>query len=449
MPWQQHLALVAGELVRDESGVWVPAYPEVMATVPRQSGKTLWELAEELHRATLWETYDGKPQAIAHTGQTGSAARAKFRKEHWPIIARSPLKPLVRKGRFSAEDSGIDFVNEAVLSIWATSKDAGHGSTIDMAVMDEIWADEDERREQAAVPAMATRKDRQKLIVSTAGTEASTFFLRKQAAGRAAVDAGRTEGIAYVEFSADPHDPAYDPENPDLWRQVMPALGHTITERVVQASLDEMREDNGDLSEFARAWLNVTQRKGLETVIEDAVWSAVVSRTAAPDDGIVFAVDAQPDGATASIAAAGRNMHTELVANADGTSWLLDKLENLATRYRAKVIVDTGGPVGFLANHLETRGVEVIRFGATDVFNAPAAFVNELHTQPTRLRVRQHPALDEAVKGASKHRSGDRWKWSRKAVDVDISPLVAVTFAVAHQLADDDAGFTFVDLEDL
>jgi hypothetical protein len=39
------------------------------------------------------------------------------------------------------------------------------------------------------------------------------------------------------------------------------------------------------------------------------------------------------------------------------------------------------------------------------------------------------PELDAAVKGAVKRSLGDAWAWSRKASDVDISPLVAVTLA--------------------
>lgn len=130
MPWQAHWALVAGELIRDEeSGVWVPAYPEVFATLMRQQGKTLWVLAMELDRALLWESYDGKPQAIAYTGQTGLEARKKFRKEHWPLIARSALRRTVAKPRFMAEDIGIDFVNGAILTIWSNSEEAGRLET--------------------------------------------------------------------------------------------------------------------------------------------------------------------------------------------------------------------------------------------------------------------------------------------------------------------------------
>ena len=203
MPWQEQVALVAGEMVRDdETGVWVPAFPEVFVTVPRQNGKTVILLSWQLDRAVGWEAYDGKPQAIAYTAQSGSDARKKFKKEHLPLLqASKPLWLQVDRARLAAEDTGLDFRNGARTSIWATSQSAGHGSTIDLFEMDEIFEDEDDRREQAGIPAMATRHDRQKLLSSTAGTEKSVLYLRKQAAGRAAVADGKTSGMAYFEWS--------------------------------------------------------------------------------------------------------------------------------------------------------------------------------------------------------------------------------------------------------
>jgi len=280
---------------------------------------------------------------------------------------------------------------------------------------------------------MATRHDRQTQLASTGGTQKSTLYLRKQAAGRAAVDAGRTEGMAYIEFSADPDEPGYDPENPALWYRVMPALGHTITERTVQAALDEMRTEDGDLSEFERAWLNITKREGGERVIPEHTWAKVADPDAAPANGIVLAADAQPDQGAASIAAVDQDLNCELIDHNAGVSWLLDRLDALAAKWAVPVIIDTGGPIGYLAEQLEKRGVTVIKFGSADVFNACAAFIDVLSADISPLKIRPHPDLDAAAAGATKQKSGDRWKWSRKSIDDDISPLVAVTFGVGHQ----------------
>jgi len=431
MPWQQHWALVVGEMVQDEeTGIWVPAYPEAFATVMRQQGKTLWVLSEELHRAILHQAYDGKPQAIAYSGQSGSMARQKFRKEHWPMIHASPtIRRLVKRPRFAAEDTGIDFKTGAILTIWSTAAESGHSLTVDLVCMDEIWADTDDRREQAARPAMATRHDSQKLLASTAGTEKSTFYLRKQAAGRAAVTEGRTEGMAYLEFAFAEDD---DPEDPRTWWANMPALGYTISERTVQAALEEMRGEDGDLSEFKRAWGNVTARTGGARVIPEAMWLAVCDPDAAPAGRLVIAADAAPDQSSASIAVVDHELTCELIDNRDGTGWVLDRLEALHYRWQADVVLDVGGPLGYLASQLEQRGVTVAKFNTREVTHSAAAFMERLADR--RLTIRPHQKLNAAAEGAIKRPVGDGWTWSRKSTTADISPLVAVTLGVGWHL---------------
>lgn len=442
MPWQQHWALVAGELIRDEeTGLWVPAYPEAFATVMRQQGKTHWMFSHELDRALLWVPYDGKPQAIAHSGQNGLMARQKFTKELWPNMRRSELRSAVLKPRFRAEDTGISFKTGADWTIWATSEKAGHSLAIDLNGQDEIWADADDRRDQAAVPAMATRHDSQTIISSTGGTDESIVYLRKQAVGRQAVMDDRREGMAYLEFSADDKAADFDPESPKLWREVMPALGYTITERTVRNALETMRKEHGDLAEFCRAWLNITKRTGGDTLIPKAVWAQVVDVNAVPTGSLVIAADASPDQSAASIGVADTNGNCEVAVHGADTGWLLDKTTEMARRLKAQVAIDKSGPVGHLAAQLKYRSVKVVEFSPQDVAHACAEVYARIGEQPpNRIRVRpvycdhcgQVP-VNQAVEGASRQTRGDGWKWSRKTLDADISPLMAITLALGVQ----------------
>ena len=50
--------------------------------------------------------------------------------------------------------------------------------------------------------------------------------------------------------------------------------------------------------------------------------------------------------------------------------------------------------------------------------------------------MRHADAFLSAVAGASRRKTGDRWKWSRASSEVDISPLVAATWACWGWLAD-------------
>lgn len=445
MPWQKHWALVAGEMVQDEElGIWVPAYDEDFVTVMRQSGKTFYIVSRYLTRALTWESWDRRPQNIAYTAQNGSEAYKKFRKEHVPLFRASKDKiwPTISAVRHTAGDRGLDFVNGSIMTIWATTEEAGHGSTIDLGIMDEIFADQNNDREQAMVPAQATRHDAQNILASTAGDESSYFYLRKQRAGRSAVTEGLDRGMCYLEYSADPDDPDFDPESPALWAKVMPALGHTISVRTVQNALRKMKEDKvreggteaDALAEFCRAWLNITKRRGSSRVFPDQVWASVLKEVA-PTGTLVLAVDSQPDQSTSSIAAVDTAYRAEIVDHGDGVGWLLERLVALAKSLDAPVAVDTAGPVGDLVPKLGRVGVEVIKLAGQEI-NQVCSEMHQrvadgrVHIRPTRCEHCGMVTITEAAKGAVKLERGDGWRWARKSTQVDISPLMALSLGV-------------------
>ena len=143
-----------------------------------------------------------------------------------------------------------------------------HGDTLDLAVIDEAWAQRDDTIEQAVKPAMMTRESAQLIVVSTAGNENSAYFKGKVEDGRAMAELGATDTAAYFGYSA-PDDA--DPGDPATWRACMPALGYTVTEGTVRADFTTM-----DLAEFRRAYLcqwPEVAKPGWGVVAEDA-WGA-------------------------------------------------------------------------------------------------------------------------------------------------------------------------------
>lgn len=432
MPWQQMVADVAGELIEIEERIggvlrrlWVPAYPEVVITVPRQNGKTTLILAWELDRAFLWEAFDDKPQAIAYTAQSGSEARKKFRGDQVPLLKRSKFAAGATF-RYAADDMGVEFANQSKLTVWNNAEDSGHGSIVDLGVMDEIFADQDDRREQAFIPAMATRHDRQKLITSTAGTEKSVVLSRKQTLGRQSVEAGRREGTAYFEWSADPKS---DPEDPTTWWSCMPALGFTITERMVGAALEEMAKENGDLAEFSRAWLNIpTNSAGLRVIPYD-VWERIFHDAPQPKP-VVFAVDVNPERTFGSIAV-GTAESGELVEHRPGLGWLSDRIVELWGKWKVPIAIDVTGPAGTLIEGLERAGVKVTRYEARQYAYACQSFFDRCMAESVRLwDGTTTRGLEVAAAGATQRTVGDGWAWSRRNEQTVISPLIALTLAV-------------------
>ena len=175
MAWQEQVANVGLEVLEDGT----PAYREIVVTVPRQSGKTALVLAWEVHRALAW----GSAQAIAYTAQTGFDARRKLMDDQVPALQNSSLAPTIRRIYTANGNESIIFRNGSRIQVLPSTPTAGHGKTLSLAVIDEAFADYDGIREAALLPAMATKKDAQILILSTAGTSESMFLRRKVYAG--------------------------------------------------------------------------------------------------------------------------------------------------------------------------------------------------------------------------------------------------------------------------
>lgn len=473
MPWQALVADVGGEL---DPVTGLPAYREVRVTVPRQSGKTTLFLAWQINRCVSrrWS----HPQRSAFTAQTGKDARDKWIDELFPLIRSSRLKSLVAvKGSRLEINEGmgnesIRFKTGSLIRLLSTATTSGHSKTLHQAVMDEVWHDIDDRREQGLRPAMITVDDAQLLVCSTAGTDASLVLNRKVDTGRAAALADTGSGVAYFEWSA---PDGWDPTDEASYVTFMPALcpappcrcagpgeswHHTITSLdAIRSERDEMKTDN--YAEFRRAYGN---RKTSATdrdrwsVLSELDWLALLDPTTTAIDPLCFAIDTTPERSHSSIAVVGPradgDVHGELTDHAPGTSWVVGRAVELHARWHpARWVVDAGGAAGFLIPELTRLGLPVESMGARAVGQAYAmlrsAAASEerqaapapttdmaADTQPVRVaklrvRVNRHtPALAAAVEGATTRRVGDGTSWDRRSNSVVISPVVALTNAL-------------------
>lgn len=414
LPWQRQVADVALEMIEDETGLLVPAFREVIVTVPRQSGKTTLVLALELQRALRFAT----PQRIAYTAQTGWDARRKLIDDQVPTLEASPIRHAVRRVYRGAGMEGIVFKNGSRIETVATTPTGAHGRTLDMAVIDEAFSDELDIREQALLPTMATRKQAQLYVVSTAGTERSIYFRRKVEQGRAFVEADRTDGIAFFEWSADSEDDPYDPE---VWARCMPALGHTIDEKTVRHAQESM-----PLGEFRRSYLNVWQ-VSTETMIPEKILLANCDAKTAPAGSLVFGLDVALDRSSSSIVVADEAGNVELVENRPGVSWVTQRILELSRRWRAEIVVDGFGPAGSLIDPLEKLGVKVNKYGTRDMVAACGLLYDALLDK--QLSIKTDDRIVSAVLGARKRIVGQSWLWARVVPDLDITPLYALTVA--------------------
>lgn len=424
-PWQRLVADVGGELLEDGT----PAYREVWVTVPRQNGKTTLVLAWESDRCLNWPGSD--PQRVVYSAQNGAAAADKLVLEQGPMLKRSRLRPAIDNVYRANGSEAITWKNGARIDVLRDSESSGHGKVIDLAVADEAFADVDDRREQVFIPAMSTRSEAQILGLSTAGTETSVWLKRKMELGRASAQGGKSTGIAYFEWSADPGE---DPDDPVTWWGCMPALGHTMTLGVVEHARATMLD-----GEFRRAFLNQWTTSD-ERVLPAVVWAAVCEPKLQLNGRLSFAVDVNPDRTACSIAVADEAGRCELIEHRDGVDWAVERVAELAEKWSAGVSIDKYGPAAAFIDELERRRVRVVQVSGSQFAQACASFYDAVmsaaNREPPAKVVCWHPALDAAAAGAQKRTTGDSWRWARRDATVDVSPLVAVTLARRAALTD-------------
>ncbi|HET9770539.1 MAG TPA: terminase family protein, partial [Acidimicrobiia bacterium] len=390
------------------------AYRDVIVTVPRQSGKTTLVLGWEIQRAHGWDT----PQRIVYSAQSGNDARKKLIEDQVPILEPRRKRLGIRRILRGMGNEAIEFANGSRLVLLASTADSGHGKTIDLGVKDELFADYDDRRDQALIPAMATRAAAQILTMSTMGTDESFPLNRAVERGRQAVAAGTNSGIAYFEWSADPDE---DADDPATWRRCMPALGWTQTEAVIVQARSSMSD-----GEFRRAFLN-QQTKAEDRVIPGVSWAAVCDDNVAPSGQLVFSLDVNPERNAGAIVAAAGGV-AELVDYRPSIGWMVGRAKALTDRHAARWVVEAAGPAGSLIPDLENAGLTVHPVTPREMVEACGQFYDGV--MDSKIRIRRHPKLDEAVAGAAKRTVGDAWAWTRKNATTDVCPLVALTLAL-------------------
>lgn len=434
-PWQHYVGNGAME-IDPVTGRLV--YSTVIVTLPRQQGKTCLTIPVMTHRAIAWPK-----QTITYAAQTRTAALEKFKDDHEPMLAESIYADRYEPS-WSTNAEKLRFDNGSTWGIQATTKTAGHGPTLDLGVLDEGWAQVDNRMDQAWLPAMMTR-DSQFWLPSTMGTDASTYFNDKIDTGRNAVDAGLQEDIFYVEWSADWDA---DPSDPKTWWGCMPAL-HTgmVTEAKVRSAQRELASKPG---EFARAYCNIRQgdlkQKSLIDMRAFADLAVPRSRVKAP---FAFGIEISHDRLWWSAGVVGMRpdgrMHCELMVHSADLDLILPWLKKRVKKWNpVGVGIDYGGQAGSLRVALKRAGYEIwspdmdaaVAAGALlmvpdmrqvaqasgDMFDA----IN--YGRIVHLGSKMQPALSKAVAGAKTRPLGEAWAWGRRGNSV-ITPLVAITLA--------------------
>jgi hypothetical protein len=425
MPWQQHVADVALE---QDPVTGRLVYREVVLTVPRQSGKTTLLLALLIHRMIAMSG----PQVAAFTMQTGLQARMRLRREwHERDLKRSAALRNAYVPSWPTGAEALLFHNGSRLEVVAGTESSGHGSTLDLAVIDEAFDQEDDRLEQALRPATITRPNAQLWWVSTAGKPSNVWFRAKVEAARAVADG--SAGLAVFEWSA-PDDAA--PEDRSVWWDCMPALGiirpdgSGTSEAAIAEEYVAMTRD-GSADGFRRAYLNQWVDARSDGAFDLSQWSRLADPYATPGVAPTFSVAVAPDRMWAAVAAAWRRSdgHTQVTLTEGGyrpdATWVAEHVRRLRERSpNSKVLLDQAAR-GLVVDADEPSQAEQAQ---ADNFLADAVLAST-------VRHGDDSAIDMAVRSARWKPTGDTRVLDRKGTK-DISPLRAVALAAwgaAHE----------------
>lgn len=417
MPWQQLVADVA--LERDPADPRRWRYPLVVVTVPRQAGKTTLVAAVAVHRAISRGT--GR---VFMTAQKGKDARARWRDVRDRLLA-SPIAAHLPPALNGAGTEALRFPGGAAVLPFAPTRDALHGETPPLVIIDEAWSFDAARGEdlmQAIRPAQITLPDRQLWILSTAGTSESTFLRDLVDNGRAAVG-DPSSGVAFFEWS--PHDDDADAYDPSTW-SFHPALGHTIAVGDLAHEAENTTRGN-----FERAYLN-RWTVSTETIVDVDRFDQLVNADQSPPTDLVLGYAVAQDRSRASVFAgwvdsAGQTQVRSLLVKG-GASWLVAEIPQLVAELRPRdVIADDGGPARQITDALERAGTTVTKLGFREYATSCGSFLASI--VDADLGHDGSPALRESLVSARLKFVGDQRAYDRRKSAGPIDALEAATIA--------------------
>ena len=429
-PWQQDI-LVAS-LYERPGGKW--ASFEVGLIVSRQSGKGSILEARELAGLFLFG------ESILHTSHEFKTSMDHYRRIERLVRGTPDLHRKVAAYPKAPGTEGIVMQDGRALRFMARTKGSGRGFPADVVILDEAFALTDEQLE-ALMPTMSARPNPQMWYTSSPPLDgemaAPLFNLRR----RGASPPVEGDPLCWFEWGA---KPGADLDDRDVWAETNPAMGYRITEEFVARERAAMTDEG-----FGRERLGIWPLMPSETwgVITEADWLAAQDPDSQATTPLILAIDVTPDRSHAAIAVVGPradgDLHGEIIDHRAHTDWVVARVKALVAKWKPfRVVVNPGGAGGSLIPELEFELVpsvyeELTEMKARDRAHAYGLFHQHVSSQTAdgetparRLHVRPSQALTLAVAGSATRRVEEGTVWDRRAESVDISPLVALTYAL-------------------
>lgn len=415
----------------------------------RQNGKT----AGVLLPVTLFDLFLMPPDRIVWTAHLFKTSRDAF-EDFEACIAISPdLSRRVKQVNHGRGEESIELHNGAKLEFLARSKGGGRGLGGKRVVMDEALFLAASAM-GALMPTLSARPDPQINYGSSGAFDTSDHLHRLKDRGRS----GSDPSLIWVEWCApgswrDPpcaagkkcsHMPgavvgcALDDE--ELWLQANHTLGKRITTSYVRA--ERMALPPLEFGRERLGWHQPQAEAGKAITAEQ--WAKLLDGESQRVGDVAIAVDISPTRDYAAIALWGRREdglgHGLIVAYRPGTEWVLEELvrwrdalnpvgigagRQVAASLEGEAFDDTGIRVPTKADEPEYGDLVVL--GSTDMAAATSQILDAVKQETFRHTGQRE--LDASVAGAKTKVTEFSEIWTRKDLESDTSPLVALTFA--------------------
>lgn len=432
-PWQKYALRKA--LGVDGEGKWA-AY-EVAIVTQRQNGKGSILEAMQLASLFLWNE-----RTLIHSAQEFSTAEESFLRIRNLIEGSNILSSKVRRIYTANGKEAIELKNGNRLKFKARSNKSARGFTADRIIFDEALFLPSSFM-AAVLPAMGARSEEgnpQIWYTSSTGLASSTVLETLRNRG---ITGENADSLCYLEWSAKSWDDMSIEErqawgddrdvwraDPEVWRAANPSYRVRIAPSYFRHELDSPMTD----AEFEREHLGVWEKIGGDSLIPMDLWQKAADETSKPGEHMVFALDVPPSREAAYIAVASISengkYHVELVDTAEGLAWIVPRLKELEEKYSPEmIVVDAASAAGSLLPELKANRVRTTQLSGRDYAKACGQFYDAIR-QGTLVHLDDR-LLNEAVEAGRIHPIGDSlWKWARKNVATNISPLVAASLAL-------------------
>lgn len=419
-PWQQDLNKCL--LAKTADGMY--AADTAVISIPRQVGKTF-----DIGAVVFAECIASPGTTVVWTAHRFKVSRETFNELR--ALAKSPkLSAHIDYDQITtaAGNETIPFRNGSRIVFAARERGAIRGfSKVRILVLDEAQilteatlADLTPTMNQAVNPLIILMGTPPK---PTDPGEAFTNL-------RADALAGESEGVLYVEFSAESRY-AKDLDNREGWKQANPSFPRRTPARAVQRMRKLLSDDD-----FRREALGIWDSDGHRQVIPAEKWDAICDRSAEPPrpTGLVaFAVHCNIARDRASIAVAGKRPdgmpQVQVIESRGDVAWTVARLVELHAAWpNFGVVVDKGSSTASLLDELEAARIPVIEMNTGEAKQAFGQFYDAC-IEGTVRHLNQS-GLNAALRAAPDRIVGGARLWDEKGTDVDITPLVAATNAL-------------------